>query len=69
MGTVAGELNYISSTVNGVQQTKVGGASGPLSATAADPSGSGAVSISYEKQHLRGNIPPSHPGDANQGVY
>ena len=68
MGTVAGELGYTSSTVNGVAQAKVGGASGPMSATAAEPSGSGAVSITEEKIR-KGNVPPSHASDAQQGVF
>lgn len=69
MGTVAGELGFGSSTVNGIAQGKTGGAAGPMSATAADPSGAGARSIRYEQVHLLGNIPPSHSGDARQGVY
>jgi len=69
MGTVAGGLGYGSTTVNGIAQGKAGGASGPMSATAADPSGAGAVSVTLEKTVIRGNIPPSHAADANQGVY
>lgn len=70
MGVVAGELNYTSSTVNGIpQSTAAGGASGPLSSTAADRSGSGAVSVDLEKRVNRGNVPPSHASDAAQGVY
>lgn len=70
MGVVAGELNYSSSAVNGIQQsTAVGGASGPLSASHADASGAGADSITLEKIVNRGNVPPSHPSDAAQGVY
>lgn len=69
MGTVAGELGYTSSTVNGIAQARTGGTSGPMSATAAEPSGSGAVSLVLEKTIIRGNIPPSHPGDAAEGVY
>lgn len=70
MGTTAGELGYTASTVNGVPQSRApGGASGPLSATYADPSGAGVVSITWETRLFRGNIPPSHPADAQQGVY
>lgn len=69
MGAVAGLLGYTSSTVNGIAQGKTGGAAGPMSATAAEPSGSGAVSVKHEKTIIIGNIPPSHSGDARQGVY
>lgn len=70
MGVVAGELGYTSSTINGVQQSKSpGGASGPLSATYADPAGTGAVSVDQQKRFIISDIPPSHPADALQGVY
>lgn len=69
MGTIAGLLGYTGTTVNGIAQAKTGGASGPMSATAAEPAGSGAVSIKHEATINRGNIPPSHSGDARQGVY
>lgn len=70
MGTVAGELSYTGSTVNGIQQSKAtGGAGGPISATSADPSGAGAVSVALETLINRGNVPPSHPADAIEGVY
>ena len=65
-GVVAGELGW-TGLVNGVQQAAVGGASGPLSATYADPSASGAVSIDWEKRYSLGNVPPAQ--GANQGLY
>lgn len=66
-GTVIGSLG--ATTDPAVTQAAVGGASGPMSATYADPSESGAVSETWEKTLLLGNIKPSHPTDAIQGVY
>ena len=65
MGVVAGELGYTASTVNGIQQA----AAGPTASSAADRSGAGAGSIILETIVNRGNVPPSHPADAAEGVY
>lgn len=71
-GVVAGELGYVNTTtsnitINGVQQSQVGGTSGPLSATYADPSASGAVSIAYQAVLLAGDVSPAT--GTVQGLY
>lgn len=71
-GTVSGELGWLNTTtgnitINGVLQAKVGGASGPLSATAADPSLSGATSIMYQAVLLAGDVSPAQ--GTTQGLY
>jgi hypothetical protein len=68
-GVVTGILGWTAATVTGVQQYPAGGASGPMSATYADPSLSGAVSETWEHRLLLGNIPPSSQADPRQGVY
>lgn len=71
-GVVAGELGYVNTTtanitINGVMQAQVGGVTGPLSATAADPSLSGAVSITYQTVLLLGDVSPAT--GTVQGLY
>ena len=74
-GVVSGEVGWVNTvytpvsniTINGIMQAAVGGASGPLSATYADPAEAGAVSIAYQATLLAGDVSPAT--GTLQGLY